>query len=567
MPQYQALYRQWRPQSFGEVVGQDHITVTLRNAVRTGRLVHAYLFCGPRGTGKTSTAKILAKAVNCLQPQDGEPCNLCPNCQRITQGLSLDVLEIDAASNRGIDEIRQLKEKVQLGPVEGKYKVYIIDEVHMLTTEAFNALLKTLEEPPAHVIFILATTEPRKVLPTIISRCQRFDFQALKVNAITQRLREVAEANGIEVEPAALNLLARKAAGGLRDALSLLDQILAGAQGCVTADRVAALLGVPRQDILQEMVNALLAADSSKILHLVDVALQEGVEPRRILEDLLDWCRNLLLLTLDPKAGELIGLPEEMLENMLDTACTLDGARLFRIMEKLQEAGGELRFSTQPRISLEMALLGVIMGEGELSAARIKELEDRVKHLEERLIKLENNQAFREVIPATAANIIADSERKSGEAIRLKAQTGVEVRADLKATAYEQAKEQVKAAHREAAAARALTLEELQRLWPEVLQAARKKSIHLQAYLKGGKPAGLHNNRLTLTFKAAFHKNMLEQPANKKAMEEILQMVTGYPLEVVLVNETPSEEEGKISGDVLQRIIDYFGPDKVEIKD
>ncbi|MGB9660384.1 MAG: DNA polymerase III subunit gamma/tau, partial [Moorellaceae bacterium] len=527
-------------------------------------------FCGPRGTGKTSTAKILAKAVNCLQPQDGEPCNKCAPCQRITNGLSLDVLEIDAASNRGIDEIRQLKEKVQLGPVEGKYKVYIIDEVHMLTTEAFNALLKTLEEPPGHVIFILATTEPRKVLSTIISRCQRFDFQALRASTIVRRLEEVARANSVEVEPAALSLIARKAAGGLRDALSLLDQILAGAQGRITADGVAALLGVPRQDILQETVDALLAADSSKVLHLVDQALREGVEPRRFLEDLLDWCRNLLLLSVDPGAGELVGLPEEMLENMRDKAGSLDGARLFAIMEKLRSAGSELRYSTQPRISLEMALLGVILGEGEPTSVRIRELERRVKYLEERLGALEKSGP--EDGRAAAAG---NSGRASAEAFPFKAPAGVSIGPERRGEGKEPARGQLTEAQQETAAAASLTLEEVLRLWPEVLQAARKKSVHLQAYLKGGRPAALQNGRLTLAFKAAFHKSMLEQPAHKKAVEEILRAVTGESLEVVLVEEASSNSggeeskigESKISEDVVRKLVDFFGPDKVEIKD
>lgn len=542
MPQYVALYRKWRPQKFGEVAGQEHITSTLRNAVRTGRLVHAYLFCGPRGTGKTSTAKILAKAANCLQPQDGEPCNLCPNCRRITEGLSLDVLEIDAASNRGIDEIRQLKEGVQLGPVEGKYKVYIIDEVHMLTTEAFNALLKTLEEPPPHVIFILATTEPRKVLPTIISRCQRFDFQPLKVDTILKRLEEVVEASGVEVEPRALELLARKAGGGLRDALSLLDQILSSTQGRITAEQVAGLLGVPREDALKELVKALLEEDAGGILQVVDRVLREGIEPRSLLEELLDWCRNLLLLALDPALKELTNLPGEAGELVKELGPALDSRRLFRVIEKLQAAAGELRYSFQPRISLEMALLGVIM---DRSPEGLEDLEKRIEKLEARLERLE--KGYESGVQAAPLK----PQLKTSGAKPSRSETEI-------AVTSETAKDKP-----------SLSIEEVKRLWPQVLQAARQRSVQLQAYLKGGRPQALEGSRLILSFSAAFHRSMLEQPGHRQALQEILEQVFGYPLEVVLVDGTGQEEpqEVKVPEATLKKLIDYFGRDKVEIKD
>ena len=221
---YVALYRQWRPQDFKNLVGQNHISSTLKNAIQLGKIAHAYLFSGPRGTGKTSTAKILAKSLNCMNGPTSDPCNVCANCERITNGTSMDVLEIDAASNRGIDEIRELRESVKFAPVDGRYKVYIIDEVHMLTNEAFNALLKTLEEPPAHVVFILATTEAHKIPATIHSRCQRFDFRRIGFREIEQRLTDVAQHNGLTVAPDALKLIASHADGGLRDALSILDQ-------------------------------------------------------------------------------------------------------------------------------------------------------------------------------------------------------------------------------------------------------------------------------------------------------------------------------------------------------
>ncbi|MEM5794931.1 MAG: DNA polymerase III subunit gamma/tau, partial [Bacillota bacterium] len=250
---YIALYRQWRPQDFEQLVGQEHISTTLKNAITSNRIAHAYLFSGPRGTGKTSTAKIMAKALNCLQGPTIHPCNACDRCKRIIDGSSMDVLEIDAASNRGIDEIRELREKVKFTPVDGRYKVYIIDEVHMLTTEAFNALLKTLEEPPAHAIFILATTEPHKIPATILSRCQRYDFRRIDSEAISGRLLKVLQEMSIEAEPEALGVIARFAEGGLRDALSILDQCIAFSGDRITVEDVRSMLGLAGDEWLEHM--------------------------------------------------------------------------------------------------------------------------------------------------------------------------------------------------------------------------------------------------------------------------------------------------------------------------
>lgn len=273
---YIALYRKWRPQTFKDLVGQEHISRTLANAITSGHIGHAYLFAGPRGTGKTSTAKILAKALNCEHGPTPEPCGQCEQCRKIADGSSMDVFEIDAASNRGIDEIRDLRETVKFAPVDGRYKVYIIDEVHMLTTEAFNALLKTLEEPPAHVVFILATTEAHKVPPTIQSRCQRYDFKRITVEEIESRLRYITAEMKMEAEDEALAMIAIQADGGMRDALSILDQCAALAEGTITAERVRQILGLVGHDWIYKMTKALAARNVQEALQILAELLRDG---------------------------------------------------------------------------------------------------------------------------------------------------------------------------------------------------------------------------------------------------------------------------------------------------
>ena len=292
----QVYYRKWRPSSFDELAGQEHVSTTLRQSVRLGRISHSYLFCGPRGCGKTTTARIIAKAANCLDTQDGDPCNACTICQAINEGRFMDIIELDAASNRGIDEIRDIRDKVNFAPVQGRRKVYIIDEAHMLTDAASNAFLKTLEEPPAHVIFVLCTTEAHRILPTIVSRCQRLDFRRIPSETVTRRLSEIADAEGVAVEPAALRMVARYAAGSLRDAENLLEQLAVSCPGGVTAPQVENLLGTGSDEAALELVKHLLLGNTTASLSAVNRAAWEGSDMRQLHRQTSDLLRGFMHL-------------------------------------------------------------------------------------------------------------------------------------------------------------------------------------------------------------------------------------------------------------------------------
>ncbi|WP_314537044.1 DNA polymerase III subunit gamma/tau [uncultured Selenomonas sp.] len=394
---YVALYRRWRPESFADLVGQEHISRTLSRAVTSGQTSHAYLFTGPRGTGKTSTAKILARALNCAEGPTLTPCGVCDSCRSISDGSSMDVFEIDAASNRGIDEIRDLRESVKFAPTEGHYKIYIIDEVHMLTTEAFNALLKTLEEPPERVIFILATTEPHKVPATIQSRCQRYDFHRITVTEIRDRLIYVCKESDIAAEEDALGIIAAQADGGMRDALSILDQCMALAEGTLTAERVQEALGLVGRAWIRRMAGEIAARDAAALIAQLSELLQSGRELKQVLAELAQHFRRLMIAGVGGavSAAELCaGDAEELRAD----AAQFTQEKIMAILRRLNETMQELRTSPQPRIAVETLLIGLCHTEGAApsgestapptggaDAARIARLEAQVEELAARL--------------------------------------------------------------------------------------------------------------------------------------------------------------------------------------
>ena len=390
---YTALYRKWRPTSFEEVRGQDHIVKTLKNQINSGRIGHAYLFCGTRGTGKTSIAKIFARAVNCEHPVDGSPCGECSMCRQIAEGASLNVVEIDAASNNGVENIRDIREQVQYPPTDGRYRVYIIDEVHMLSIGAFNALLKTLEEPPSYVIFILATTEVHKIPITILSRCQRYDFKRISIDTIAGRLAELTQAEQIDVDDRALRYVARAADGSMRDALSLLDQCVAFHFGeKLTYDNALEVLGAVDNRVFSKLFQAVLASDTKACIREIEEMIIQGRDLSQLVNDFVWYMRNLLIAKTTDEPGDMLDMSEENLAVLKEEAAGVDTETLMRYIRIFSELSGQLRYASQKRILVEIAFIKLTTPSMEQNLdsilQRITLLEQKMQEMPDNLQKL-----------------------------------------------------------------------------------------------------------------------------------------------------------------------------------
>ncbi|SHK51848.1 DNA polymerase-3 subunit gamma/tau [Selenomonas ruminantium] len=508
---YIALYRKWRPGTFKDLVGQEHISRTLSNAINTGRIGHAYLFSGPRGTGKTSTAKILAKALNCEHGPTPEPCGKCKACQKINDGSSMDVFEIDAASNRGIDEIRDLRETVKFAPVDGRYKVYIIDEVHMLTTEAFNALLKTLEEPPAHVVFILATTEAHKVPPTIQSRCQRYDFKRITVSEIRGRLETVTTEMGLKVEPEALNMIAMQADGGLRDALSLLDQCSALAEGELTAARVRQTLGLIGHEWIYKLTEAIYAHKSQKALEILADLLRDGKDLKQVLTELSLHLRSLMIYqaTGTLEQMDLYAEPDEILQ---EQGKFFSSEEFMGMIKKLHEAQAELKWSPQPRITVEVALMALCnpsaSGAVQTQASAAASVDSgRIASLEAKLAQMAAQLAARPAVmpPAAGQTPVAAVPQKSAVRPMPAAASVPEVQA-VPITASDA------------------------EVWDTLLRTLKERNkMPVFACMNQGQFAGMSESQFFVKFQGVLMAD-LAMRNYRTLLEEILQEITGRPL-------------------------------------
>lgn len=389
---HKALYRAYRPQNFEDVVGQEHITRTLKNQIENNNVGHAYLFSGTRGTGKTSTAKIFARAVNCINSINQEPCNVCDICKDILNDNIMDVIEIDAASNNSVDDIRELRENVKYSPTKSKYKVYIIDEVHMLSQGAFNALLKTLEEPPSYVIFILATTEQHKIPATILSRCQRFDFKRVTVNDMTDRMKKICSEENIEVEDKALNLIARNSQGALRDALSMLDQCISFADRKIEYKDVVELLGTVNIEQLFEMAKFIINQDTKQSLQILNEFIIWGKDIRNLINDLIDHFRNLMVCKVSTDLDEIISLPEEIIDQLKLQASYVDVNDIIRVLNILSVTQDTMKTSTNPRVLAEITMMKIAQPMfDESKEALIKRIENLENRIETGNIKVNNS--------------------------------------------------------------------------------------------------------------------------------------------------------------------------------
>ncbi|MCM3763209.1 DNA polymerase III subunit gamma/tau [Alkalihalobacillus oceani] len=505
---YQALYRVWRPQLLKDVVGQEHITRTLQNALLQEKLSHAYLFSGPRGTGKTSAAKIIAKAINCQKAPVAEPCNECPACIGITNGSIVDVMEIDAASNNGVDEIRDIRDKVKFAPNEVRYKVYIIDEVHMLSTGAFNALLKTLEEPPSHVLFILATTEPHKIPLTIISRCQRFDFKRITSQAIVARLAHILEHDGVAFEEDALLMIARAAEGGMRDALSLLDQAISFADESLTLADVLAVTGAVSQHALQVIVEAIHAGETVKVLEQLDQLLQDGKDPLRLIEDTVYYFRDMLLYKHAPQAEELLerAKPDEVFQRL---AAEVDEGWLYRAIDSLNKSQQEMKGSAHPKIFLELALMKLVnqkVPRQPAQAPTAAVASDEVEQLKGKIQTLE--RAFEQLKQSGGAE--QGKEQTTAPAQRRPKKVPAQARMSTA-----KVKETIKDADKR-------SLQQVTASWGDVMERIKSQSVPAHAWLMDSKPVAASASTIVLAFQNEMHRDMMDTKF-RAVLEQILQ--------------------------------------------
>ena len=572
---HMALYRTWRPKLFRDIVGQQHITQTLQNALKEKRLSHAYLFSGPRGTGKTSAAKILAKAVNCERGPAEEPCNVCHLCVRIAEGSVMDVVEIDAASNRGVEEIRDIRDKVKYAPTEVRQKVYIIDEVHMLTTEAFNALLKTLEEPPGHVMFVLATTEPYRLPATILSRCQRFDFRRIPPDEQVECLARICREEGVTAEPAALTYIARLSDGGMRDAISLLDQAIAYGGQHVTYSDVLAMTGGLGAEQFEKLVSAIAAQNVGAALELIETLMAEGKSAEKCMENLIHYLRDALMLRLVPNAGHATGRilnPDRLNEALAH----LSNERLFHMIDVLNHYQTEMKYSAQPQTMFEVAIMKLCSDRGAGPAVpappesgpadgALAELREKVQQLERQLAQLMKSGVER-----------ASAQRDDGLAPRpsppRSAARNSNMAAPVRLDPFLRSPDPV-------------LWQQVKDKWAQVLQRVKERKITVHAWLIDGEPVSAADQTVLIAFKSAMHRETTEKPAHKQLIEQVLQETFGKPLKLATVMskewkeaqsgfreppepmELKAEDADKSQEEWIDEAIRLFGENIVVIKE
>jgi len=527
---YQVTARKWRPMVFEDVIGQAHVTNTLKNALATNRLAHAFIFCGGRGCGKTTTARILAKVVNCLHPKDSNPCNECEVCEEITNGRSLDVIEIDGASNRGVDEIRNLRESVRYAPARGKYKVYIIDEVHMLTKEAFNALLKTLEEPPPHVLFIFATTEVHKVPATILSRCQRYDFRRITIEDIMSRLRFIAGEEKIVIDEDSLLIIAKKGDGSMRDAQSIFDQVVSYCGSAISVQQIISLLNVVDQEFFFRVTDCIKAHNTQGGLALVDEIVRNGFDIKDFLSGLTEHLRNFLIAK-TTNAVQLIEVSEMYRKRYAQDAAQFDEQDILRLLKLSGDMESSIRYSSQPRFKLEVGIIQMTKME---QSAKIDELLQRLEELKKKLNSggtLQGTSVSRET--ASAPHFSQPSPTRSVAAEKNQSYPVTLSRSVTEMPAAVPASQKTEAAPSVAPETRpqsTFTLEEVHREWGRIVEEIRKKKISVGTILGESSPVSVADGTLQIACLDDFHLSSLQR--NQMFLTEAVNNLLGSKLRI-----------------------------------
>lgn len=564
---YLVTARKWRPMRFDEVTAQEHVTVTMKNAIVRNRIAHAYLFSGPSGVGKTTTARIFAKAINCPNVKEGEPCNECDVCKEITEGRSLDVIEIDGASNRGIDEIRDLRESVRYSPSRLKYKIYIIDEVHMLTKEAFNALLKTLEEPPSYAIFVLATTEPHKVIPTILTRCQRFDFKRIEIEKIIERLRFIAKEEKISVDEESFMMIAKKGDGSMRDALSIFDQVAAFCGNDIIHEVVVNALSLVDAELFFKLTDLIEKNDSSGAVELAAQVVSRGYDPMDFLEGLSEHIRNLLIAGTMGKA-DLIEASEDYRKRYLENASKFDRIDLLRLLKTTSEAIQQIKYVSQPRIKLEMTLLQLVNME---RSVKLGELVQQVEELKKNLAlgsSFGNKSSFTSRQPLQS-NLSGGSVRESRTSFsggQSPAPSYVEnqMKREMPVVGSASSSEpKILQGKPPAHPSNEASFQEITVRWEELLQAVRKERIGVWSQLINLKPLGIRNGWLILGAPNEVVVGMAKP--YKIYLQDTIQKTLGARVAIdfaIVANEQPADS--RLDDPLTKYLKDEFGAEPVE---
>ena len=548
-----ALYRKYRPLTFSDVIGQQHIVQTLSNSIKNGRIGHAYLFTGPRGTGKTTVARIFARTVNCQELKGSTPCLKCDICQSITEGKSLDIFEIDAASNTGVDNIRELRENVKFRPSIAKYKVYIIDEVHMLSTGAFNALLKTLEEPPAHAIFILATTEIHKVPETIISRCQRYDFTRLSIENIVEKLSAVAKSEKISIEKDALEMIAIAAEGGMRDAESLLSQVMSLEDKKITAKEVAEILGTSQRQSLEKMTGFLLAKDAGAALALVNKISDDGYDLDVFNKSLLNYLRQIMLVSVDEKLAKLFSyeLTKEQAKILIELAKDHEPKQMLFVIQCFSEIQGKIKSSFIPQLPLEMAI--------------IKATGDSEKNSE--------NSTKKPALPGSEKKYVASAPNASQEP-KIAPISPISSKKDETPVVDNETELEPKMDENEPAIGQSkISINDIKKSWNQAILEIKPINHSLSAILQSCQPIGIKDGIVSIAAKFPFHKDKLNEDANRLTMESVFAKILGFRLRIMSVTneeagiknqQSAKEEKASETSSLLTNALDIMGGAIVE---